>query len=81
MQVQLTKPKLTEFIEGQVKAGHFASAEDAVEAAVEDMMLIHGELTPDIIAAIAEADAQYARGEFVEWHDVRDDLRKKYLGK
>ena len=80
MDVQL-KPELKEFIDSEVRAGHFPSAQAAVETAVTQMMLDHGELDDKTIAAIAKADAQYDRGEFAEWRDVRDQLRKKYTGK
>jgi Arc/MetJ-type ribon-helix-helix transcriptional regulator len=81
MQIELTKPTLQKFIDDQVQAGHFPSAQAAVETAVEQMMLDHGTLDDSTRAAIANADAQYERGESVEWRDVRDSLRKKYLGK
>jgi Arc/MetJ-type ribon-helix-helix transcriptional regulator len=81
MHIELTKPKLQKFIDEQVQAGHFPSAQAAVETAVEQMMLDHGVLDESTLAAIANADAQYERGEFVEWRDVRDKLRQKYLGK
>ena len=81
MHIELTKPKLQKFIDDQVQAGHFPSAQAAVETAVEQMMLDHGVLDDSTIAAIANADAQYERGEFVEWRDVRDELRRKFLGK
>ncbi len=81
MQIELTKPQLQKFIDEQVQAGHFPSAQAAVETAVEQMMLDHGVLDDSTIAAIANADVQYERGQFVEWRDVRDQLRQKYLGK
>jgi len=80
MNVQL-KPELKKFIDAEVRAGHFKSAEAAVETAVTQMMLDHGELDDETIAAIVIADEQYERGEFVEWREVRDELRKKYTGK
>ena len=81
MQIELSKPKLQKFIDDQVQAGHFPSAQAAVETAVEQMMLDHGVLDDSTIAAIAKADEQYERGEFVEWRNVREQLRQKYLGK
>lgn len=81
MQIELSKPDLRKFIDDQVQAGHFPSAQAAVETAVEQMMLEHGVLDGSTLAAIANADAQYERGEFVEWRDVRDQLRQKYLEK
>ncbi|HEX4796305.1 MAG TPA: hypothetical protein VH370_21125 [Humisphaera sp.] len=81
MVVQLKKHELEKFIADQVKAGHFASPDAAIEAAVEQMMLDHGALDDETVAAINRADEQYDRGEFVEWRAVRGDLRKKYTGK
>lgn len=81
MQVQLSKPEIEKFIDEQVKAGLFPTAQAAVEAAIERMMSDVSELDDDVIAAIARADEQYDRREFVEWRSVRDDLRKKYLNK
>ena len=81
MNVDLTKPNLKKFIDDEVQAGHFPSAQAVVETAAEQMMLDHGVLDDVTVAAIAEADAQYDRGEFVEWSDVRDELRMKYLRK
>ena len=81
MQIELSKPDLAKFIDEPVQAGHFPSAQAAVETAVEQMMLDHGVLDDPALAAIARGDAQYERGEFVEWLDVRDELRRKYLGK
>ena len=62
MQIELTKPKLQKFIDEQVQAGHFPSAQAAVETAVEQMMLDHGVLDDPTIAAILNADVQYERG-------------------
>jgi Arc/MetJ-type ribon-helix-helix transcriptional regulator len=81
MHVQLTKPELRKFIDEQVRAGHFPSAEAAIETAVAQMMLEHGELDDGTLAKIAEADAQYDRGEYVEWRKVRSELREKYSSK
>lgn len=81
MHLEVSKPRLKEFIDSQVKAGHFASPQAAIEAAVEQMMLDHGELDAETVAAIVSADAQYARGEYMNWRDIRSELRKKYTGK
>ena len=81
MQVDLNKAKLQKFIDDEVQAGHFPSPQAVVETAVEQMMLDHGILDEETIAAIAKADAEYERGEFVEWADVRDELRRRFLGK
>lgn len=81
MVVELKKPELEKFILDQVNSGNYATADAAIEAAVEQMMQEHGELDDQTLAAINRADEQYEAGQFVEWRSVRDDLRKKYLGK
>jgi hypothetical protein len=81
MHVELTKPELRKFIDDQVRAGHFPTPQAAIETAVAQMMLDHGELDNETLAAIARADNEYERGEFVEWRNVRDELRRKYTGK
>jgi hypothetical protein len=81
MRIDVTKPQLQKFIDDEVRAGHFPSPQAAVETAVEQMMLDHGVLDDSTVAAIAKSDEQYLRGEFVDWRDVRGDLRKKYTGK
>ena len=81
MHVELSKPALSKFIADQVKAGKFPSAQAAIETAVEQMMLDHGDLDDDTLKAIADADEQDDQGKFAEWRDVRDALRAKYVGK
>jgi Arc/MetJ-type ribon-helix-helix transcriptional regulator len=81
MHVELKKPELAQFIDDQVKTGRFDSAQAAVEAAVEQMKMSSDPLDEETIAAIARADEQYDRGDFVEWREVREEMRRKYLGK
>ncbi|HSZ58805.1 MAG TPA: hypothetical protein VK797_24260 [Tepidisphaeraceae bacterium] len=81
MEVELKRPELERFILDQVRAGHFPSAGAAVEAAIEQMMCEYTDLDDESVAAIERADAQYEAGQVVEWRNVRDELRKKYLGK
>lgn len=80
MQVDFTKPRLMKFIEDQVQSGNYPSPQAVIETAVEQLMLSHEPLSDAAIAAISNADAQYERGEFVEWSDVRGELRKRFLG-
>ena len=81
MTVQLTNPELLKYIDEEVKAGHYPTADAAVEACVAMVMFEQDDIDDDTLAAINRADDQYDRGEFVEWDDVRDGLREKYLGK
>jgi Arc/MetJ-type ribon-helix-helix transcriptional regulator len=77
MQVELKNSQLEAFIDNQVRAGRFPSPHAAVEAAVEQMRISMEHLDDETIAAIARADDQYARGEYVEWRAVREQMRAK----
>jgi Arc/MetJ-type ribon-helix-helix transcriptional regulator len=81
MNIQLTKPELKRFIDEQVKAGHFSSPAEVVEAGLARLMLDPqpGEPDDETMAAIEEAEAQYERGEGRPWEQVREELRAKYL--
>lgn len=80
MQVQLRKPELERFIDDQVRAGRYTSPEDAVEAAIAQMMVdqttIH--LTDEDMVAIHESEAQIDRGESVEFDTFASEMRKKH---
>ena len=80
MQVQLSKPELQKFIDEQVKAGHYSSAQAAVEAAVEQMMLDQQayELDDETAEAINRAEEQIDRGEGIDFHQFAAELRKKF---
>ena len=76
------RPELERFIDEQVKAGHFCSAAEVVEAGLARLML---DPEPDALdagdrAAIEESEQQLARGEDLDWQGVRARLRSKYLG-
>jgi Arc/MetJ-type ribon-helix-helix transcriptional regulator len=62
MNLQL-KPELQRFIDDQVRAGHFASVDAAIEAAVEQMMQASevDDLDDDTAAAINRAEEQLDR--------------------
>ncbi len=81
MNISLDKPELENFVNAQIQAGRYPTAKDLVEAAVARLMLdpIDEELTPEDIAAIEESEAQFARGEGLDWEDVKKELRAKYL--
>jgi Arc/MetJ-type ribon-helix-helix transcriptional regulator len=83
MQLQLKNRELENFLTEQVKAGHFASPEAAVEAAVEQMKLDQSsvELTTADLDAIKESDGQIDRGESVDFDTFEGEMRRKYGGK
>ena len=79
------RPDLAKFIAEQVSSGRFDSAEAAVNAAVArvkaEQELLAGELDDEDLAAIEEGLAQLNRGETRPWHEVRAELKAKYLSK
>jgi Arc/MetJ-type ribon-helix-helix transcriptional regulator len=80
MQVQLTRPELERFIAQQVEAGHFPSAQAAIEAAIEQMMLAGDEfeLSDEDVEAINEAEDQIDRGETVDFDTFAAEMRKRH---
>ncbi len=77
------KEDVEQFIEEQVRAGHFGSVAELVETAVARLMVDgpDDELTAGDIAAIRESDDQFARGEFRKFSEVAAELRAKYLNR
>ena len=81
MEVRLT-PELRKFIEDEVTAGNFASADEVVEAALARLMLDpHPDEDAETAAAIDEAEAQIDRGEGIPLDEAFGRLREKHLGK
>jgi len=81
MQIQLKRPELAKFIDEQVRAGNYPSAEAAVEAAVEQMMLGGGEgeeLDDETIEAINRAEEQIERGQGIDFKQFAAEMRKKF---
>lgn len=82
MDVQL-KPEVEQFIHEQVRAGHFSSPAEVLEAGVARLMLDPdpNELDDETQAAIEEAEAQLDRGEGMPLDEAFEKLRHKHLGK
>jgi len=80
MQVEVEKPELAKFIDDQVKAGRFPSAQAAVEAAVEQMMFDEefDEIDDETAAAINRAEEQIARGEGIDFKQFAAEMRRKF---
>lgn len=69
-----------QFIDEQVKAGHFPSPEAVVEAAIIEMRRADEELDDQTIAAINEGLEQADRGEGVELDEFRSQTMKRIAG-
>jgi Arc/MetJ-type ribon-helix-helix transcriptional regulator len=81
MQIALNKPDLEQFIEDEVKAGHYPSPEAVVEAAIADLRDgAAGQLDEQTIAAINEAEDQADRGEGMELDAFRTHMRRRIHG-
>jgi Arc/MetJ-type ribon-helix-helix transcriptional regulator len=80
MQIQLKRPELAKFIDEQVRAGNYPSAEAAVEAAVEQMMLggEGEELDDETVEAINRAEEQIERGQGIDFRQFAAEMRKKF---
>ena len=70
-----------QFIDEQVKAGHFPSPEAVVEAAIIEMRRADEELDDQTVAAINEGLEQADRGEGVELDEFRAQTMKRIAGK
>ena len=75
-------PQLERFIEDEVKAVHYASADELIEAAVARLMLDpeDDEIDDETMAKIEEAEAQFDRGEGISVDEVFAKLRQKHSG-
>jgi putative addiction module CopG family antidote len=76
------KPEVQKFIDDQVKAGRFHSADELVETAINSMMFDDGvEVDSATGEALEEGEAQLERGEGRPWEDVKAELQAKHLQK
>jgi putative addiction module CopG family antidote len=76
------EPDLAKFIEEQVRAGRYGTADAAVNAAVSrlkaEQELLAEEVDDEDVAAIEEGLAQLDRGETLPWEQVRAELKAKH---
>jgi Arc/MetJ-type ribon-helix-helix transcriptional regulator len=76
------KPELAQWIQSEVAAGHYPSAEALVEAALTDRMTgaMDETLDEEDLAAIAEADADADRGDVIDFDVYRAQMMKSLNG-
>ena len=72
------RPEHQRYIEEQVRAGRYGSADDAVADALERLRTDDAEPTSEDIAAIREGLDQLNRGEGRPWDEVRGELVTKF---
>jgi len=82
MNVQL-RPELEQFLDEQVKAGHFSSTSEALEAGIARLMLDPepDELDAQDLAEIRQSLDEMRRGELIDGEKLHAQLRTRYLGK
>jgi Arc/MetJ-type ribon-helix-helix transcriptional regulator len=78
MRLELTNPKVVQFIKQSVKAGDYPSPEAAIEDAVARMMEEDLSLSDEDIVAIKLAEEQFDRGEGIDFEQFEAELKKKY---
>ena len=74
------RPELEQFIDEQVKAGHYPTREAVVEAALTGLAdgPTDESLDAEDLAAIAESDAEFDRGEIIALDDLKAEYRKRF---
>jgi Arc/MetJ-type ribon-helix-helix transcriptional regulator len=79
MKVDVKRSELERYIEEQVSAGFFPSAEDVVEDALLRVMVEdQTELTDEDVAAIKLSDEQFSRGEGIDADEAKKQIRRLY---
>jgi Arc/MetJ-type ribon-helix-helix transcriptional regulator len=75
------RPQFERFIDEQVKAGHFRSPAELIEAGIARLMVDPpvDELDDQDRAAIAESMSQMERGEVHDFKAIADTIRQKFL--
>ena len=84
MQIAVTKPELTKFVDEQVSAGLYATPADVIEAGLARLMLdppVPEDLDDDALAAIERAEGEFERGEDRPFRDLAQELRGKFRAK
>jgi putative addiction module CopG family antidote len=78
MQITL-RPDHQQFVDAQVRAGRFTSADQVVAEALSRLMQEpEEEIDDETFAALRRSDEQLARGEGRALEEIRDELRAKY---
>ena len=82
MQVELNKPEIQDFINQQVREGHFTSPTDLIESAVVRMMDENAseDFDDETLAAIARAEEQIKLGQVRSFEQAAAELKQKHLG-
>ena len=73
-------PETQRLLEDQLNTGNFASADEVLRAALQALDEL-SELDQATLDAIDVSEEEIERGEFVDWDDVREDVRAEFRGR
>jgi len=73
------RPETQRLLEDQLKKRNFTSPDEVVHAALQALEEL-SDLDEETLDAIDEAEDQLERGEALDWKDVRDEIRKEFMG-
>jgi putative addiction module CopG family antidote len=76
MEVKLP-PEIEAFVTERVSAGDFPSADALILAAIKQMQLDEDALSDETLRELEAADAEIEAGNYVEFHEFAEALRKK----
>ena len=75
-------PETQKLLEEKLKTGEYKSPEEVVHAALEALnQLDEFKLDEQALADIERAEEEIDRSECHDWKDVRERVRKTFLGK
>ncbi len=72
-------PETQRLLDDQLKKRNFSSADEVLHAALQALDELD-DLDEETLDAIDEAEDEFERGEALDWKDVRDKIRKEFLG-
>ena len=78
MTITLT-PGTQLLLEKHLKTGLYASVDDLIVAALQALDAV-GPLDEETLDAIDIAEAEFERGEALDWDQVKDMIRKEFKG-
>ena len=75
-------PETQRLLEDKLNHGGYGTADEMVRAALGALDELEGrDLDPETLDAIDRAEDQIERGEVHDWRDVREQVRRQFLGK
>jgi antitoxin ParD1/3/4 len=72
------KPETKNFVDEQIRAGRFRSLDEVLEEALSRMMYEDADLDDETINAINRAEAQFDRGQGIDFNVFAAEARRKY---